>query len=148
MLKRRKLKKYIGLTIICICIFFSFTNENISVKLFNYIYIVSDFLEKFRTEDSRLPQFNLISGNHLCLIPELDYKDKLALNLLKSDSVNLNSLFERCETNDIHDINVINDINDITDVNDFVNNFVHKPPKPKPKPILSKIMKLSIKMRI
>ena len=43
--------------------------------------------------------------------------------------------------NDIDDINVINDIND---VNDFVNNFVNKPPKP----ILSKIMKLSIKMRI
>ena len=40
--------------------------------------------------------------------------------------------------NDIDDINVINDIND------FVNNFVNKPPKP----ILSKIMKLSIKMRI
>ena len=31
--------------------------------------------------------------------------------------------------NDIDDINVINDIND---VNDFVNNFVNKPPKPKP----------------
>ena len=39
--------------------------------------------------------------------------------------------------NDIDDINVINEIDD-------VNNFVNKPPKP----ILSKIMKLSIKMRI
>jgi len=116
MLKRRKLKQYIGLTIFFICIFITFTNENICVKLFNYVYKLSDFLESYRSKDSRLPQFNLINSNHLCLLPDLDYKDKNALNFLKSDSVNLNSLFERCETNDIHDIN-----NYLTIKNDDIN---------------------------
>lgn len=75
-------------------------NTFLNVKLNEYAYVITDFFEYYiRNLDESVPASILKfknDKNHLCTMPILDYKDKIAMNFLDSDKQSLKVLLESC----------------------------------------------------
>jgi hypothetical protein len=100
---RSKSRKNLLLISIILFLFVIVNLEHVRVSNNKLFYELNDIFEYyFRRVDQSLPEFTLSSENDantnkLCLMPVLNYKEKLAMQFLDSDFASLKSTIEMCE---------------------------------------------------